>query len=504
MLFGSLKKMFHSRPHPRKEPRYDLPLTSAVLKDIFSDCFDFTTREIELGAAGRVTVCYLDGLTDGNHISESIIRPLNEKARSLGSAGAKKCVEDILSGDVWSCNASEKKTVDDAVCALTGGFALVVFDREKLAVAFEAKSSVQRSISEPQIEKAVKGAKDAFVERIRTNTMLVRRKLRTPELKIIRTVVGRQSETEVDILYVSGVCDGGIADEVQKRLDNVDIDGLLATGNLEEYICDNPRSPFPQLMYTERPDRFSIGLLDGQTGILVDGLPLGFLVPGTLAQMVHVPEDRSQHYVVSAFLRLLRFFAAFVSITLPALYVAIAMYHQAMIPLQLLLSIIQSKQSVPFSTAVEILGMLLSFELLQEAGFRLPNPIGDTVGIIGALIVGQSAVEAKVVSPIAVIVVALAGISGYTVSNQDLSSAFRVCRFLLVVFALLAGMLGIMAGLTLLVYHLSRLESFGVPYLSPMTGRSPAGAREMMIRKPLASDKLRASNLDMQNRRNQK
>jgi hypothetical protein len=506
MIFQTVSKIFSTHPHPRKTPRWDVPLTAKAIKEIFTDCSDFNTRELFVGgsASGRVTVCFIDGLTDGNHISEAIIRPLTEQARLSGKMGAKQCIDAMLHGAVYSCNAVEKSTIDDAVDALTHGFALVVFDRERTCVAFEAKSSVQRSISEPQIEKTVNGAKDGFVERIRTNTMLVRRKLCTPALKIRRFVVGRQSLTEVDLLFVENIADMQIVNELAARIQNIDIDGMLATGNLEEYICDNPHTPFPQVAYTERADRFAMNLLDGRIGLLVDGLPMGYLVPSTIPLLMRVPEVRTQHYSVSLFFRLLRYMALFIAVMLPALYVAIAMFHQEMIPRQMLLSIIQSKQAVPFPSAVEITGMLLAFELLQEAGFRLPNPVGETVGIIGALIVGQSAVEAKVVSPIAVIIVAVAGITGYTIPNQDLASAMRLCRFILVVFAIFAGLFGVMVGVVIIVYHLSRLESFGVPYLGRLADGKPFGAFDTLFGRPISKDKCREFGLKMPNRRNQR
>lgn len=506
MLFGSLSKLIHSRPHPRQTPHFDIPLTAKALEDIFSDCSDFSTREIAVGGSktGKVTICYLDGVVDGTFLSDSVIRPLTEQTRLNEKMGVRHCIDAILEGAVWANSVSEKNTTDEVVDAITRGFTVAVFDKANTSVAFETKSGVQRSISEPNIEKSLKGAKDAFVERIRTNTMLVRRKLCTPSLKIRRTIVGRESETEIAILYVKGIADMQIVSEMEQRLNNIDIDGVLATGNIEEYICDIPKSPFPQVMYTERPDRLAIAMLDGRIGIIIDGIPLAFIAPCTLAQIMQASEDRSQHYLIASFLRCLRYIAGFITITLPAFYVAVAQYHQEMIPLKLLLSIIVTKQSVPFSTGVEIIALLIAFELLQEAGFRLPQPVGDTVSIIGALIVGQAAVEAKIIPPIAVIVVAVAGITNYTISNQDMSSALRLCRFFLVFCALLSGLFGLMAGLVIIVYHLSRLESFGVPYLSPLERSGPFGIIALAIRRPIVKDKFRAKEIDTPNRRNQR
>jgi hypothetical protein len=203
---------------------------------------------------------------------------------------------------------------------------------------------------------------------------------------------------------------------------------------------------------------------------MADGLPMGFMVPGTFSQFMKVPEDQSNHWLIASALTLLRYLSLILSLLLPAFYVAIAMYHQEMIPTKLMQSMIDAKQSVPFPTAAEVIMMLIAFELLQEAGLRMPNPIGETISIIGALIVGQSAVEARIVSPVVVVVVALAGIAGYTMPNQDMSAALRICRFLLVLLAIVFGMFGLTIGCGLLAYHLSSLESFGVPYMSPFAG----------------------------------
>ena len=504
-LFKFFNKIF-SKPHPLQLPRYDVPVSAAALDEIFSQCSDYQSRQIYVGGdkSGIVTICYIDGVVDGSAVSQDVLRPLTDSARVSGSMGAAACMELIKKGAVYCNSVSEKNTMDDIVEAVVKGFSVIIFDRERSAIAFETRSGNQRSISEPNVEKAVKGGKDAFVERIRTNTMLVRRKLRTPELKILKSIVGRRSDTEVAILYVEGIANPQVVAQVQQRLDAIDIDGLLATGNLVEYISDYPASPFPQTLQTERPDRLAMNLLEGRVGLIIDGLSMSLMVPGTLAETMRVPEDRAQHYITATVLRLLRYFAAVVTVLFPALYVATSMYHQEMIPFKMLLSIIESKQQVPFTTAVEVLGMLIAFELLQEAGLRLPSSVGETIGIIGALIVGQSAVEAKVISPIAVIVVAVAGVTGYTIPNQDMSAALRLCRFAMVIFALLAGMFGIIAGLVLITYHLCCIDSFGVSYLSPLTDSNALGIFSMFMRPPLKKDKLRAPEMKTPNIRKQR
>ena len=340
----------------------------------------------------------------------------------------------------------------------------------------------------PTVEKSVLGAKDAFVESVRVNTALLRRRVGKPSLKLWETMLGSETKTRVDILYIEGEAPPEQVERIKARLSLPDIPAVLAAGDVEQYLAGTPRGIFPQVIHTERPDRFVLGLARGKIGVLCDGLPIGFLLPAALPDMLRVQEDRARHAAVATALVLLRYLALFLSLALPALYVAIAMYHQEMIPYKLLQNVIDSKQSVPFSTAAETLGMLLSFELLQEAGIRLPDPVGQTVSVIGALIVGQSAVEAKVLSPIVIIVVAMAGIAGYAQPSQELGAAIRLWRVALVLGAVVLGLYGVMAGLMLLLWQLCDTENFGVSYLSPLTDSRPGSLRRAFLRPPLRKE----------------
>ncbi|MGN1002520.1 MAG: spore germination protein [Oscillospiraceae bacterium] len=493
-------------PHPRPEVSYDLPLTAENVKTVFSACQDFQTRAVWPGGEKTrgITLCWLDGVVSGKDVSEDVLRPFTDRDRFTGQESAGECMELLLHGGVYSGSVQKRDTMDDVVGDIVAGYCVFVFDSLQAAVSFETKTDKSRSVSEPTVEKTLKGAKDAFVEPLRTNTSLVRRHLRTPELKMEQTVVGRRSATQVAILYVNGIANGQTVAEVKRRLDDIDIDGLTSSGCLEQYIVDCPGSPFPQLLHTERPDKFVMELLNGRVGLIADGLPVGFLLPATMTKFMKVAEDRSQNYLVASALTLLRWLSLLLSTLLPALFVAVAMYHQEMIPTKLLLSMIEAKQKVPFSVAVEILSMLVAFELLQEAGLRLPNSVGDTVSIIGALIVGQSAVEARVVSPVAVIIVATAGICGFTLPSRDLASALRLVRFALVLFAIFLGLFGIMLGLVLLVWHLCSIDSYGVAYTSPLSEGGLANILRALTRPPLKAVKFRESALRTGDKRNQK
>ena len=501
------KKTFEKNPpHPEEKPKFPGRLTSYALDEIFSGCGDWEKRTVLPGLmqGEEVVLCWLDGVVDGTAVSEDVLRPLTELQRTIGATTPQRLADDLIRGAAYAYTVRRRNTLDDAVTDLLNGFCLISFDSLGEAVSFEVRTKLTRSVSEPAVEKAIKGGKDAFVETLRTNTSLVRRKLRTTKLKLTQSVVGRLSGTAVALLYIEGVARDDIVKEAQRRIDDIDIDGLIAAGDLEEYIVDSPRSPLPQLLHTERPDTFAMHLLNGRVGILVDGLPVGFLLPGDIAAFMRVSEDSSMHFAAASMLTLLRWVALTISLLLPAAFVAISMYHQEMLPVQLLLSMTAAKQYVPFGVATEVIAMLLAFELLQEAGLRLPDPVGQTASIIGALIVGQSAVEAKVVSPIAVIVVALAGISGYTMPSQDLGSCVRLARLGLTIIAALLGLYGVITGAALIIWYAAGLESFGVAYTAAFTGPDAGGALRSLLKRPNRADKLRRADLSGGNRRRQK
>lgn len=494
------------RFHSQKHPEYKCLLTSDNLRDIFSRCGDYETREIVFGLEQnlRLKICWLDGLVSGTSVAEDIIRPLTQAGRSPMVKSEQQCLELILLGAAYSYSAKERQTMDEVVNDLSHGFCAVVLDGINRAVCFEVRSPNVRGISEPTLEKSLKGAKDSFVETLRLNTALVRRRICSPALKLVESSVGRKSKTRISIMFMDGIADPAKVEELARRLDELDVDALLATGALEEYIVDSPRSPMPQLLHTERPDRFAMQLMAGRIGLLVDGLPLGLILPASLADFMKVTGDSSKNYIVASSLTILRYLSLMLAIFLPALYVAVAMYHQEMIPTRLLLSVIEAKKNVPFSTALEIFSMLIAFELLQEAGLRLPNPIGDTVSIIGALIVGQSAVEAQVVSPIAIIVVAVSGIACYTLPSQDLGAVVRLLRLALVIAALAGGLFGVGLVICLFLLHISSIDSFGLSYTAPMTDGRPLPLLRLLIQPPKTLDKYRDPNLNTPDKRRQK
>ena len=459
------------RPAPA-EPAWDAPPDSAALQALFRRCADFQTRTLRVGAAERLTlfVCWIDGLISAQDAAESVLRPLTDPQRSPAAAqDAAQLFSLLLDGGLSSPSVTERRELGALCEDLTHGCLALVSDTLGRALSVDVRGQSPRAVGEPTLEKALKGSKDSFVESLRANTALVRRHAPTPRLKLAECMLGRKSRTRVAVFYCEGVAAAETVRALAARLSAVDVDGVVSLGTLEELLVDKPRSPFPQLLHTERPDRLAAWLLDGRVGLLVDGIPIALVLPVSFAEFMKVTGDRCMNRLVSAVLTALRCLALLLGMYLPALYAAVASFHQEMIPTRLLLSIIEAKKDVPFSTSAELLGMLVAFALLQEAGLRLPNPVGDTVSIIGALIVGQAAVEARVVSPIAIIVVAVSGIACYTMPSQDMGSAIRLCRAGLLLAAIGAGLYGVALCSCLLAAHLVSIDSFGVNYTAPLS-----------------------------------
>ena len=358
--------------------------------------------------------------------------------------------------------------LETAVSKLVNGFCVVLFPGAG-TVAYEVKSPEKRSVSSPTVENTVKGPKDAFTETVRTNTSLLRRHLRTADLRLYQTTVGTKTVTNVAVVWIEGVTEPELVRRMKKRLARIKTESFLSPAEVEEQVTGKRKTPFPLMQFTERTDKFARGLLTGRVGLLVDGLPLGYLLPVDLGYLMTSPEDLGMDYLSASFVRILRYGALAVSLLLPACYIALAMFHQQMIPLPLLRAIIESKASVPFSTAAEVLGLLLAFELLQEAGLHLPQSVGQSVSIVGGIVIGTAAVEASLVSPAALIAVSLAGICGFALPNRDFAEALRLCRLMLTVVGVLAGLFGVTAGIIGLVIHLAGLTSLGESYLSPFS-----------------------------------
>ncbi|WP_232331179.1 spore germination protein [Thermoactinomyces sp. CICC 10521] len=396
-------------------------------------------------------------------------------------------------------NVKEVRFFKDLLIEIARGNTALFIDGLSVALVLGTQKYQTRSIEEPISEALVRGPRSGFNESLDVNIALLRQGLTTPDLTLIEYTLGRRTRTKLVVAFMKGIADPEIVSEVKQRLNRIDVDEVLESGYVEQLIEDNPFSPFPQIQYTERPDRVIAALLEGRVAILLEGTSFVLMVPTTFPMLLQSPEDYYERWIPTSLLRLMRYLAAYISLLLPSIYISFVSFHQGLIPTKLAISMAQTREGVPFPSFIEALIMEISIEILREAGLRLPKPVGQTVGLVGGLVVGEAAVSAGIISPIMVIVVSLTAISSFAIPNYGAGIALRLLRFLAMFSAALFGLYGVILFFLAITIHLCRLESFGVPYVAPTIPYSLYEWKDFIIRFPLRNMKQRPKMMNTKN-----
>jgi len=498
-----LKNIFEKNSNEEKPQENSNDLTSSNIKKLLSKSPDIKFREIFINDDKNlpVTMIYIDGMTNPMYVSDFILKPLNQEDKFCDVKNLSDAYKLIENGAIYFAAQIKSDVLTEVINEILSGASVLVFDELKRAIVFDTKGYEKRAIIEPTSENVTKGPKDSFIEVLRVNTSTLRAKIKSKNLVIEQTVVGKQTATPVSIIYMDNIANVNIVNAVREKLNGLDVDNVLSPSYIESALSSNIYSVFPQVKATERPDVLSADLLEGRVGVIVDGIPLAFVVPTTFIQLLQAPEDYSRNFIVSSLVRMLRYDLLFLTLTLPAFYIAVSSFNPELLPTDLVISIAESKIGVPFPSFFETLLMLLAFEVIFEAGLRMPKNIGQTVSIVGALIVGQAAVQAKIISPAVVILIAFTAIASFTMPNQDLSNAVRVWRFILAICSSILGLFGLIIGLIVMTYNLCKLEVYGIPYLSPLVSSKERILDDTLIRFPIKFMKLRPDELNVKNKK---
>jgi hypothetical protein len=462
----------------------DLNKNLQKLQNIYQNCMDVVFRPFQIGGKTKAALIYIDGLADIEEIDAGVLTPLMKENNAKENTDQFIHVNHILEQKLTVSKVKRVQTITECIEQISGGNPVLFIDQQSEGFALGLANWEKRSIEEPVGESVVRGPREGFTESLGTNLALLRRKIRSPQLKTKSMKIGEYTQTEVVISYIEGIAEQTLIQEVEARLNRIKVDGILETSYIEEFIEDNPYSPFPQVLNTERPDVVVANLLEGRVAILQDGTPFVLIVPVSFYSLLQSNEDYYQRSLISTATRWLRYLFLLISLLLPSLYVALLTFHQEMLPTTLLITIAASRELVPFPALVEALLMEIVFEALREAGVRLPKQAGAAVSIVGALVIGQAAVQAGLVSAPLIMVVALTGIASFTIPRYASGMALRMLRFPMIFLAGTLGLLGIMLGLLMIVTHMVTLRSFGVPYLSPMAPIQGGEIKDVLVRAP--------------------
>lgn len=449
----------------------ELAVNLRAIRERMGYSSDLIVKQFNCLKRWPAALVYIDGFVDQQLLHQSILRSLLEGSGTIPillPEGAEERLRYIGQEVLVAADIHGIANADGLYTQLMSGCVVLLLDGSAEALRISAVGWEDRSISEPNSQSVVRGSMEGFNENLRTNLTLIRRRIKAPELWVDSREIGRVSKTSVAVVYHRQIADAEVVQEVLRRLDKIDIDGVLESGYIEEFIQDTRRTVFPTVYNSERPDTVAAALLEGRVAIMVDGTPFVLLVPALFVQFFQSAEDYYQRADISTLLRLIRYLAFFITMLAPSFYIAITTFHQEMLPTNLLISVAAQREGVPFPAFIEALLMELTYEILREAGVRIPKTVGQAVSIVGTLVIGQAAVDAGVVSAAMVIIVSITAISSYVIPENGLSISVRIIRFGLMALAASFGLFGILVGLIILSLHLTSLRSFGVPYMSPL------------------------------------
>lgn len=456
-----------------RAPAFSPRLTdnTAQLRRMLGNANDLLISEHRTAGGIQYAVVCIDGLSNRMLIQEYMLEALIDS----DAPDLQLPVQEMRT----------TSSFDEAVIAILSGDSAVLREGCAAAWVVGTKGWSTRAVEEPQTEALIRGPRAGFTEDFRTNTALIRRRLRDPNLRFETMQLGRRSRTDIAIVYVEGIVNDKILQEVRRRIRTIDVDDVTGSGFVEQWLSDHFLSPFPQIMSTERPDKVTAALLQGKVGIVIDNTPFQLIMPMTFFSFFHSPEDYYQNWLITTVIRIMRFGAAFLATFLPAFYIALLEYHHGMLPSELAFSIAGSREGVPFPAVVEAFAMEATLELLREAGIRLPKPIGQTIGIVGGLVIGEAAVRAGVVSPIMVIIVAITAISSFSLPSYAFAISLRMVRFAVMLSAALFGLYGIVLSYIILNIHIANLMSFGIPYSTPFAPTFLSDWKDLILRAPV-------------------
>lgn len=464
----------------------DLSSNIENIKKSLGNASDILVREFTISCRFEIkaAVIAMKGLAKDDLINEQVLGSLMLDARFKDIENVNDLFDRIKQNSMPNAYVNEEVALENAISELISGNSVLLLNGIEKVLIMGSQGWKERQVSQPITENVVRGPRDGFTENIESNIALIRRRIKSPDLRVDSFEAGTQTKTSLYVVYLYGTANKEVVKEVKKRLNQIVINGVLESGYIEELIEDNPLSPFPMIEHSERPDKVSAGILDGRIAILVDTTPFVLMLPTVFLQFMQSADDYYERYIIGSLTRVVRIAAFFISVILPALYIALTSFHQEMIPTTLALSLAASREGVPFPSIGEAFIMEATFEILREAGLRLPQQMGQAVSIVGGLVIGQAAVQAGIVSQAMVIIVALTGISSFAIPAYNAAGSGRLLRFPLMLIASVFGLPGILAGLSIILIHLSGLRSFGVNYLDPFVSADISVYSDTIIRTP--------------------